>query len=161
MLSVACPLSSRVRHRRIVFLFDWRYLCDFHILFLSLYFVLVHNTLCTSVGSLLIICINFVFLFLFIFSLMFFFFFFFNNTATPEIYPLPLPDALPILKPGTSSSSSPVAKLRLVGVTTVPPVVPFAYGTLTCSPSLRRPARFGRRVMSASADNPPAAAIAP
>src|SRR6202522_4443784 len=26
-----------------------------------------------------------------------FFFFFFNDTATPEIYPLPLPDALPIL----------------------------------------------------------------
>src|SRR2546430_6107060 len=33
-------------------------------------------------------------------GLLTFFFFFFNATATPEIYPLPLHDALPISRPG-------------------------------------------------------------
>src|ERR1035441_9739048 len=41
-------------------------------------------------------CTPFLDFFLF-FSFFFFFFFFLNNTATPEIYPLSLHDALPIL----------------------------------------------------------------
>src|SRR2546429_7993987 len=36
-----------------------------------------------------------------------FFFFFFNDTATPEIYPLPLPDALPIWNRRTSAPERP------------------------------------------------------
>src|ERR1043165_4571491 len=34
-----------------------------------------------------------------VFVASFFFFFFFNDTATPEIYPLSLPDPLPICRP--------------------------------------------------------------
>src|SRR2546428_12342289 len=34
-------------------------------------------------------------------------FFFFNDPAPPEIYPLPLPDALPISPPGGAGSGSP------------------------------------------------------
>src|SRR5438309_4816303 len=45
-------------------------------------------------------------------------------------------------KPGTASSSSSVARLRLIRATTVPDAV-LANGTLTCSPSRRRPARLG------------------
>src|SRR4030065_123197 len=39
-----------------------------------------------------------------------FFFFFFKDTAPPEIYPLPLHDALPILKPPTKASAGWVAR---------------------------------------------------
>src|SRR5260370_804955 len=65
-----------------------------------------------------------------------------------------------LVKPGTTSSSSSVALLRLVRTRMVVPAEPFANGTLICSPSLRRPARLGRRVMSASTDRPPAEAMA-
>src|SRR2546429_9977043 len=46
---------------------------------------------------------------------LYFFFFFFNDTATPEFYPLPLHDALPIfgLQPGVVLSSS-LAALSLL-----------------------------------------------
>src|SRR6266571_6898117 len=63
------------------------------------------------------------------------------------------------VKPGTASSSSRVAWLRLTGTMVVPEAV-LANGTLICSPSLSRPARLGARDMSASALNPPAAAMA-
>src|SRR5256886_16469051 len=38
------------------------------------------------------------------------FFFFLNDTATPEFYPLPLPDALPICPPPWSPRSLRIAK---------------------------------------------------
>src|SRR3989475_10574892 len=40
------------------------------------------------------------------------FFFFFNDTATPEIYPLSLPDALPICLPGRRVSVEPGRRAR-------------------------------------------------
>src|ERR1700680_1910065 len=61
--------------------------------------------------------------------------------------------------PGTVTSSSRVAVLRLVRVITVPEVV-LANATFTCSPSLRRPARLGSLVGAASGLRPPAAAVA-
>src|SRR5690349_5334345 len=67
--------------------------------------------------------------------------------------------AKPTVKPGTDSRSSRVAVLMLMRVVTVPDVV-LAKGTLICSPSFSLPARLGRRDMSASGLNPPAAAMA-
>src|SRR3712207_7963550 len=46
------------------------------------------------------------------FYLLISFFFFFNDTATTEIYPLSLPDALPILVPRRPARSSPPTRPR-------------------------------------------------
>src|SRR3989440_607816 len=57
---------------------------------LSLWYMLV-SLICYVFLSCFFVCF-----FLFVFSTSFFFFFFLNDTATPEISPLPLHDALPI-----------------------------------------------------------------
>src|SRR2546429_6051932 len=66
----------------------------------------MHILKCLSqIHSLLVIIILYIVIFFFLHFYVFFFFFY-NDPATTEIYPLPLPAALPILRP-TNPASSP------------------------------------------------------